>query len=39
MSDPSGNRVLVTGAGIGIRQGIAVGLARQGANVTVHYAP
>ena len=38
MNDLSGKRVLVTGAGMGIGQGIAVELARRGANVAVHYA-
>lgn len=33
-----GQRVLVTGAGVGIGQGIAVELARQGASVCVHTA-
>ncbi len=38
MSDLSGKRALVTGAGMGIGQGIAIELARRGANVAVHYA-
>ena len=38
MSDLSGKRALVTGAGVGIGQGIAVELARRGADVAVHYA-
>jgi glucose 1-dehydrogenase len=38
MSDLPGKRALVTGAGIGIGQGIAVELARRGADVAVHYA-
>jgi glucose 1-dehydrogenase len=38
MSDLSGKRALVTGAGMGIGQGIAIELARGGAAVAVHYA-
>jgi glucose 1-dehydrogenase/3-oxoacyl-[acyl-carrier protein] reductase len=38
VSDLSGKRALVTGAGMGIGQGIAVELARRGAEVAVHYA-
>ena len=38
MGDLSGKRALVTGAGMGIGQGIAVELARRGADVAVHYA-
>lgn len=38
MTDLSGKKALVTGAGMGIGQGIAVELARGGAQVAVHYA-
>ena len=38
MSGLSEKKALVTGAGMGIGQGIAVELARQGAKVAVHYA-
>jgi glucose 1-dehydrogenase/3-oxoacyl-[acyl-carrier protein] reductase len=38
VSDLSGKRALVTGAGMGIGQGIAIELARRGADVAVHYA-
>ena len=38
MSDLSGKKALVTGAGMGIGQGIAVELARRGAEVAVHYS-
>ncbi|HEY6579726.1 MAG TPA: SDR family oxidoreductase [Rubrobacter sp.] len=38
MSYLSGKKALITGAGIGIGQGIAVELARSGAEVAVHYA-
>src|ERR1035437_1731423 len=34
----SGRLALVTGAGMGIGQGIAIELARQGADVAIHYA-
>jgi NAD(P)-dependent dehydrogenase (short-subunit alcohol dehydrogenase family) len=39
MVDLSGKKALVTGAGIGIGQGIAIELARAGADVAVHYPP
>jgi glucose 1-dehydrogenase/3-oxoacyl-[acyl-carrier protein] reductase len=38
VNDLSGKKALVTGAGMGIGQGIAVELARRGAEVAVHYA-
>ncbi len=38
MNSLSGKIALVTGAGIGIGQGIAIELARQGAIVAIHYA-
>jgi NAD(P)-dependent dehydrogenase (short-subunit alcohol dehydrogenase family) len=38
VSDLLGKRALVTGAGMGIGQGIAIELARGGADVAVHYA-
>ncbi len=38
MMDLSDKRALVTGAGMGIGQGIAIELARGGAGVAVHYA-
>jgi glucose 1-dehydrogenase len=38
LSDLSGKKALVTGAGMGIGKGIAVELARRGAEVAVHYA-
>jgi glucose 1-dehydrogenase len=38
VSDLSGKKALVTGAGMGIGQGIAIELARRGAELAVHYA-
>jgi NAD(P)-dependent dehydrogenase (short-subunit alcohol dehydrogenase family) len=38
VSDLAGRRILVTGAAVGIGQGIAIELARQGAGVAVHSA-
>src|SRR5215204_925347 len=38
MGELEGRSVLVTGAGMGIGQGIALEFARQGASVVVHYA-
>jgi glucose 1-dehydrogenase len=38
VSDLSGKKALVTGAGMGIGQGIAVELARRRAEVAIHYA-
>ncbi|MDQ3376929.1 MAG: SDR family NAD(P)-dependent oxidoreductase, partial [Actinomycetota bacterium] len=38
MAALSNKKALVTGAGMGIGQGIAIELARQGAEVAVHYA-
>ena len=38
MSELAGRRILVTGAGVGIGQGIAVELSRRGAAVAVHSA-
>ena len=37
MGELAGRATLVTGAGVGIGQGIAIELARQGARVAVHY--
>lgn len=39
MVNLSGKKSLVTGAGIGIGQGVAIELARCGADVAVHYPP
>ncbi|MGP4014414.1 SDR family NAD(P)-dependent oxidoreductase [Saccharopolyspora sp. 5N708] len=39
MVNLSGKKALVTGAGIGIGRGIAIELARAGADVAVHYPP
>jgi NAD(P)-dependent dehydrogenase (short-subunit alcohol dehydrogenase family) len=36
VGDLAGQRVLVTGAGVGIGQAIAVELVRQGASVCIH---
>ena len=38
MQPLQGRRALVTGAGMGIGQGIALELAHQGAAVAIHYA-
>ena len=38
MGDLRGKRALVTGAGMGIGQGIALELARRGASVVIHYS-
>ena len=38
MSEMKGKRVLVTGSGTGLGQGIALEFARQGAAVAVHYS-